>query len=406
VRKLSPAIGLAAFGFAYLMSQFYRSALTVIAPELMADLKLDAASLGTLSAAWFISFALMQIPIGLALDRFGPRRTVAGLMGVAVLGTVIFARAGSLAAAVAGQLLIGVGCAPVFVGTMVAVARWFPPERFATLSSIVLSCASAGTLLSSRPFAMAAEWLGWRGAMLVAAGLTMLSLMLVAALARGPSHVPESEERTEPFGDLLRGLGAVARIRELWPILPMAFIAYAVFITLRGLWAGPYLAEVFGLSPIARGDVLLVMSMALPAGTLLHAWAERRWRSRRRPVLLGSWLAVGCLIALIPLGDSSLLLSAAMLTLTVACGATYVLIMTQGRQFLPAHQVGRGITLLNFANFLGAAILQQTSGFVAQHARDLGQAPSAVYGWVFAFLAGCLALALIAYWFSRDRPAD
>jgi cytochrome bd-type quinol oxidase subunit 2 len=106
------------------------------------------------------------------------------------------------------------------------------------------------------------------------------------------------------------------------------------------------------------------------------------------------------------LGDSSLLLSAAILTLTVACGATYVLIMTQGRQFLPAHQVGRGITLLNFANFLGAAILQQTSGFVAQHARDLGQAPSAVYGWVFAFLAGCLALALIAYWFSRDRPAD
>jgi predicted MFS family arabinose efflux permease len=378
----------------------------VIAPELMADLKLDSASLGTLSAAWFISFALMQIPIGLALDRFGPRRTVACLMGVAVLGTIIFARAGSLAAAVAGQMLIGAGCAPVFVGTMVAVARWFPPERFATLSSVILSCASAGTLLSSRPFAMAADWLGWRGAMLVAAGLTLLSLVLVAALARGPGHVPESEERMEPFGELLRGLGAVARIRELWPILPMAFIAYAVFITLRGLWAGPYLAEVFGLAPIARGDVLLVMSLALPAGTLLHAWAERRWRSRRWPVLLGSWLAVGCLIALIPLGDSSLVLSAAMLTLIVACGATYVLIMTQGRQFLPAHQVGRGITLLNFANFLGAAILQQTSGFVAQHARDLGQAPSAVYGWVFAFLAGCLALALIAYWFSRDRPAE
>lgn len=401
---MSPTIGLAAFGFAYLMSQFFRSAITVIAPELMADLDLDAAGLGTLSAAWFISFALMQIPIGLALDRFGPRRTVALLMGVAVIGAVVFATADSMAMAVVGQLLIGVGCAPVFVGTMVAVARWFPPERFATLSSIILACAGAGTLMSSRPFAMAAEWLGWRGAILAAAGLTLLSLMLVALLARGPSHVSESEGRAESVGEMLRGLGAVARTAELWPILPMAFTAYAVFIALRGLWAGPYLAEVFGLPPIARGDVLLVMSLALPAGTLLHAWAERRWHSRRWPVQAGSWLAVACLIALILSGDSSLLLSAAMLTMIVACGATYVLIMTQGRQFLPAHQVGRGITLLNFANFLGAAILQQASGLVAQRAADLGQSASAVYGWVFAFLAACLALALLVYWFSRDTP--
>lgn len=399
----SPAIGLAAFGFAYLMSQFFRSALAVVAPELMADLDLNAAGLGTLSAAWFISFAFMQIPIGLALDRFGPRRTVSALMCVAVAGAAVFAMADSMAMAVAGQLLIGVGCAPVFVGTMVAVARWFPPARFATLSSIVLACAGAGTLMSSRPFAMAAEWLGWRGAMLTAAGLTLLSLLLVALLARGPGQVPESEENAETLGELWRGLGAVARTAELWPILPMAFIAYAVFITLRGLWAGPYLAEVFGLPPIARGDVLFIMSLALPAGTMLHAWAERRWRSRRRPVLAGSWLAVVCLIALILLGDSSIILSAAILTVFVVSGATYVLIMTQGRQFLPVHRVGRGITLLNFATFLGAAFLQQASGLVAQRAGDLGQSASAVHGWVFAFLAACLALALVVYWFSLDK---
>jgi predicted MFS family arabinose efflux permease len=375
----------------------------VIAPELMVDLRLNSAALGTLSAAWFIAFALMQLPIGLALDRFGPRRTVAVLMGFAVLGALLFARAESLATAIAGQLMIGIGCAPVFVGTMVAVARWFPPERFATLTSIVLACASAGTLMSSRPFAMAAEWLGWRGAMTATAGATLVSLLLVAMLSRGPRAVSETAENPESLGDLVRGLREICGIRALWPILPIAFTAYAAFITLRGLWAGPYLADVFALSPVARGDVLLFMSLALPAGTLVHAWAERRWRSRRRPVLAGTTVAIACLIVLISLGDRSLWLSAAALTLFVAGGATYVLIMTQGRQFLPDRQVGRGIALLNFANFLGAAILQQASGLVAQAAGDFGQPASAVYGWVFAFLAICLAISASVYWFSRDE---
>ena len=371
----------------------------------MADLRLNPAALGTLSAAWFIAFALMQIPVGLALDRFGPRRTVAVLMCFAVLGALLFAHAETMSAAIAGQLLIGIGCAPVFVGTMVAVARWFPPERFATLSSIILACASAGTLMSSRPFAMAAEWLGWRGATTAVAGATLFSLLLVALLARGPAGVPESADTSESVAELFGGLRAVASLRELWPILPMAFTAYAVMITLRGLWAGPYLAEVFQLSPVARGDVLLIMSLALPAGTMIYAWAERRWHNRRWPVLSGGILTIACLAALVALGDRSLTLSAAALTLFVAGGATYVLIMTQGRQFLPSRQVGRGITLLNFANFLGAAILQQASGLVAQRAGDLGQPPSAVYGWVFAFLAACLAIATAVYFRSHDKPA-
>ncbi|MGH6934488.1 MAG: hypothetical protein ACREEE_18900, partial [Dongiaceae bacterium] len=120
-------------------------------------------------------------------------------------------------------------------------------------------------------------------------------------------------------------------------------------------------------------------------------------------VLIGSWLAIASLIELILIGNRSLLLSAAALTLFVASCATYVLIMAQGRQFLPTSLVGRGITLLNFASFLGAAILQQATGLVAQRAADLGQAPSAVYGWVFAFLATSLTLAVAVYWFSSDQ---
>lgn len=401
---MSPFVGLGALAFAYLVSQFYRTSIGVVAPEVAADLGLDATLLGTLSAAWFAAFAVMQFPIGLALDRFGPRRTASTLMSLAAIGAVVFARADGLAMAVLGQALIGAGCAPVFTSTMVSVSRWFPPDRFALLNSLVLASATGGILLSSRPFAMLAEAIGWRHSMLLVAGVTVLAQLLIALFAQGPRQLASSA-KAETWADLIKGLGEVMRIRSLWPILPLSFTGYAVLIGVRGLWAGPYLDSVFGLSPVLRGDVLLAMSIAMLLGTLAYAAMERRWNNRWRPVLLGNVLLVATFVALAATGDRSLLLAAGLLSCAGAVGSTYVLVMAQARAFLPEHLVGRGITFVSFFSFAGVAVMQQLDGLVVQAGEDAHIAAPAVYGLLFLFMAAVLSAALVAYAFSDDtRP--
>jgi predicted MFS family arabinose efflux permease len=357
-----------------------------------------------LSAAWFASFALMQIPVGMALDRFGPRRTVASLMTLAVIGAVVFANADAMPLAIAGQALIGAGCAPVYMGTLVAVSRWFPADRFALLSSVVLACATAGILLSSRPFAMLAEALGWRGAMLVVGAVAALAQLLVAALARGPQQVEAAPSATEGLAELARGVATILRIRALWPLLPICFAGYASLIAVRGLWAGPYLDAVFGLSPVARGDVLLLMSVAMLLGTLAYAGLERLWHSRRRPVIVGSLMLIAGLAILAVVPDHSIAATAMLLALVGASASTYVLIMAQGRLFIPQRLIGRGMTFLNCVSFAGVAAMQQVSGVVLQTAERAGTAAAPAYGWLFGFLAAVLCVATAAYLLSRDAP--
>lgn len=401
---MSAYTGLGALAFAYLVSQFYRTSIGVVAPEVAADLGLDATLLGTLSAAWFASFAVMQFPIGLALDRFGPRRTASTLMSLAAIGAVVFARADGLVMAVIGQALIGAGCAPVFTSTMVSVSRWFPPDRFALLNSLVLASATGGILLSSRPFAMLAEAIGWRHSMLLVAGVTVLAQLLIAVFAQGPRQLATGA-KAETWTDLLKGLGEVVRIRALWPILPLSFTGYAVLIGVRGLWAGPYLDSVFGLAPVLRGDVLLAMSIAMLLGTLAYAAMERRWNSRWRPVLIGNILLVATFLALAAARDHSLILAAVLLSCAGAVGSTYVLVMAQARSFMPEHLVGRGITFVSFFSFAGVAVMQQIDGLVVQAGADAHLDPSSVYGLLFLFMAAVLSAALVAYAFSHDtRP--
>ena len=233
---------LAVLAAAYVLSQFFRTALAVVAPEIAADLGLDPARLGMLSSAWFWAFAAAQIPIGVALDRWGPRRTVAVLFGAAGLGCLVFAGADSLGAAVVGQVLIGIGCAPVFMGVLVVLSRFYPAQLFAQFSSILLAVGTVGTLAGTTPLAMVAAEIGWRGAFLAMAALVALVALLVALVVRDRPPGAAPPLATESLAAALRGVLHVLANRRILAILPMCFTGYAVLITVRGLWAGPYLA--------------------------------------------------------------------------------------------------------------------------------------------------------------------
>lgn len=391
---------LAVLAAAYVLSQFFRTALAVVAPEIAADLGLDPARLGALSSAWFWAFAAAQIPIGVALDRWGPRRTVSLLFGVAGLGCLVFAQAAHLAVAVAGQVLIGIGCAPVFMGVLVVLARFFPPRSFTQLSAIILAIGTAGTLAGTTPLAVVAAAVGWRGAFMGMGVLVVVVAMLLMLVVRDrPAGVAVPPIRETP-AEALRGLRSVLGNRRIWSILPMCFTAYAVLITVRGLWAGPYLADMFALSPVARGNVLLAMSIAMILGNLAYAALERRYDRRRRLAVGGSMGVILALLLLAAAPAASAALATLLLAMLAGLGMTYALLMAQGRRFLADHEIGRGLTVLNCACFAGAATMQALSGVVVDLAQDWG--PVAPWRALFLFLAGVLAVAIATYARSED----
>lgn len=393
---------LVVLALAYVLSQFFRTALAVVAPEIARDLGLDAAGLGILSSAWFWAFAAAQIPIGVALDRFGPRRIVASLFAAAGLGCAGLAMAPGLGVAILGQVLIGIGCAPVFMGALVVLTRFYDQQRFAFLAAMLLAIGSGGTLIGATPLAIAAQALGWRGAFLAMGGIVVAVAGLVALVVRDAPEGAATARADESLAHAVRGVLAVFRNRRLWAIVPMSFTGYAVLVTVRGLWAGPYLADRFGLGPVERGNALLVVSVAMMLGTLAYGALERRLDRRREPVLAGTAVAILMLLllALAPVGSAAL--ATALLAAFAFTGMTYALLMAQGRRFMAEGEVGRGLTFLNGACFTGAALIQATSGVVVELAKAAGAGPAGTYGALFLFLAAILALALLAYRRSAD----
>jgi predicted MFS family arabinose efflux permease len=398
---MNPFIGLTALAFAYLLSQFYRSAIAVIARLVAHDLDLDQALLGALSSAWFIAFAAMQIPVGVLLDRYGPRRTVAGLMIFAVIGAIVFATATTRGAAIAGQALIGIGCAPIFMGSLHAVSHWFARECFASLSSLVLAFATVGILLSARPFGQLVEWIGWREAYMIIAAVTAAAALAVVFLARGRGGDVTDQAAATSWRSAIAGVGEALCIRTLWPIFPLNFAGYSSLITVRGLWGGPYLSEVFGFSLREVGNWLFAFTLAMVAGTLVYGWMQRPNRSKLL-VQIGSWGIVLGLAVLAIWPAAGLATTASGLILIAFFGSTYVVLMAQAKQFLPDRLIGRGLASMNFVSFAGAGIIQAATGAVAQTALDHGASAAVSYGALFGFMAILLAAVTIIHGFSRN----
>lgn len=381
------------------LSQFYRSHLAVLGPELARDLAADPADLGNLSGIWFLSFALAQIPVGVALDRFGIRRTVTTALTLAIAGATIFTLSRTVAVSMAAQIVLGTACAPLYMAVVVLIARAWPRERFAAVSGTVLAVTNLGMLVSASPLAAVVGWLGWRGAF----GLMTAATVAVAAAVLIGVREPPMPPRRETLAQAVRGTVALVGLKALWPLFPYAMIGPAVLIAVRTLWGGPYLAEVYQMAALDRGHVLGLMVLAGAVAAAVLGWLQYRLGSRRVAtaaslagiavlVILGLWPAAGIGVTI------------ALLCALAFFGATYGMMMAQGRLFIPEGREGRGITLLNFFSFLGMALMQAGTGRLVAEAQEAGLGPEAVYRLLFLTLAGLLALAVIVYQWSRDRP--
>jgi len=381
-------------------SQFHRAALGVVGPELAAALAAGPGLLGAANGAFFLALLLLQVPVGLALDRIGPRRTVAWLALPAALGALGQALAPDAGWFLAARFLLGVGCAASFMASVVLCARWHGGPGLTTALARVFALSQGGILLAGAPFAAAAEALGWRGAYAVS-GLATLGLALLwwRWVRDDPPDRATPERPAETLAGALRGQLTVWRTPGLLPVLAMHLVGYAAMATVIAVWAGPYLAESYGLAPGPRGAVLFGMGVALVVGLLGVGPLERRLNSRKWLVAAMAGSAALTLAALALWPAPPLPVAIALLVGLCLFSCYPVVVVAHGRSLFPDHLVGRGATTVNLAQTLGSAALPAVTGWAVAFA-PAGEA------WPIAFgtLSLALLLGLAGYLTGRDAP--
>ena len=391
------------------LSQFYRSCLGVIAPELTRDLGLTPEALGQANGAFFVAMGVMQIPVGLLFDRYGPRRTVTALTVLAVAAAAWHAVVRTPGELIAARLLLGFGCSASFMSLVALSAVWVPGPRLATTLSRLFAFSQVGIFLAATPLALVEAWAGWRWAFAGMATLTAATCLAFWTIVRDRPPGAPSPSRTESLGAVLRGSAEVWKTKGLLPILAVHLFSYASVATVLGTWAGPYLAHVHHMDGTTRGNVLLVMAAAQLVCILAIGPLDRVFDTRKGVVLVAGSLSVALLatLALVP----ALPTGAAVALLIAYCSVTAfsVQIVAHGRTLFPDRLVGRGVTTVNLAQVLGLSVLPLITGPIvgAFPAGADGSAPDIAYRAAFGVIAALLAAGLALYSTSKDaKPSE
>ncbi|MBF5079022.1 MAG: MFS transporter [Paracoccus sp. (in: a-proteobacteria)] len=389
--------GLVSLVLAYMLSQFYRAFLAVLAPVLQDQVGAGPGDLALSSGLWFIAFALMQLPVGAALDRFGPRRTVAWLMAVGGAGgAVIFAMADAPWHLHLAMTALGIGCSPALMGPYFIFAREYPPASFGMLAGVLVGFGSLGNILGASPLVWVIEAAGWRQTLWGLAAVTLMVAALVLAAVRDPARLGAGH----PQGSI----GQILRLRALWFIVPLFGVNYAVTAAIRGLWAAPWLEQVHGADATQIGRVTLAMGLAMVAGSFAVGPAARLAGSARRATMLFSAVMIVTLAVMWQAPALPLPAVTALLVVLGFFGSAYPLLMAHGRSFLPPHLVGRGMTFLNMISIGGVGVMQFASRPVYAAAQG-AYAPAQAFAMLWLFFLIPLAIGFLLYFLTPEAAA-
>lgn len=349
------------FAAGYYVSFLFRNVNSVVFPELTAEFNLSPGTLGLLTSVYFLAFAGAQLPLGLLIDRYGPRRVNATMLLVAAVGGVVFSVAAGLPALLAGRALIGLGVAVCLMASITVFALWFPHERLATLTGWMLLVGSIGALSATKPVEMAMRVIDWRTLFLVLSGLAVCaSLAIFLAVPEKPAAGSGGTLRRQ-----VAAIGEILRDRGFWTIgLASAFVQ-AIGIGLLGLWAGPWMRDVAGLDRAAMAQDLLYAAFAFGVGGVLCGTLSDRLVQRGvRPLLT---FFAGCVVStvvMIPIvigwGAASLVLWVLLMALCPFGVLAFPLLTAR----FPREITGRVVTALNMVVFVLAFGIQYGVGVI------------------------------------------
>lgn len=387
----------ASFAFAYFFSALVRAITATLAPTFSAELSLDAGDLGLLAGAYFLGFAAVQLPLGQALDRYGPRKVLLALTSLAVLGCAAFAVAEAFAALAMARGLIGIGLGACLMAPLTAFRRRFKPEAQLRANSWMLTSGSLGMVASTLPVQWLLPWLGWRGLFWLIAAMLALAMLAIFWI------VPRDEPPSAPGAVSSGGYALVWRHPAFLRFAPLAFFHYGGMIAVQTLWAGPWLVRVCGWSAEAAAGGLFAINVCMLLAFLgWGAVVPRLYRS--------GWSAVGLVRWGVPVSLALLVLALLLGELATAwiwalfCVSSTVLSLSQPAvgQAFPAALAGRALSAYNLVIFAGIFALQWGLGLLIDAVGRGGGSTLSAFRAAFALFGLCCVLSYL--WFLRHDP--
>jgi sugar phosphate permease len=394
-------------GTAYILAMFHRLAPAVVAVDMMRDLKTGGALMGILSSAYFYPYALMQIPAGLLSDSWGPRRSVALFFIFAGAGSVALGFAQNVGTAIAARIVVGMGVATVFVPTLKILTNWFEPGKFVRMTGILMSLGGIGAYTASAPLALLSDAFGWRGSMIAIGGFTCLIAVAVWWLVKDtpqelgfpPLRWTITPENTASKIGLMNGISLVLRTPAFWPMATCTFLGAAVTLSFSGLWGGPFLMHVYGMSRAQTGAILSAMAVGVIAGAPFMSWLSNRVLHSRKKVIVINYIIGLCLF--MPLAFFTNDFSVTMLYVWCFSYSFMMSGMVVGyslvKDMFPGMISGTATGILNIFPFAGAALGQPLIGWYLDSMGAIaGRYPVQAYSSVFRICLILLFGALIA----------
>lgn len=345
------------FTLAYVLSQFYRSTNAVIAPDLANELSLNAAELGLMTSLFFAAFAAAQIPVGVGLDRWGPRWVTSSLMSIGVVGSLVFAVAHSIGMLSLGRVLLGLGMAGILMGAVKAFSQWYPANRFATMTGLLTGIGLLGALLSATPLVWLNSEIGWRAVFVIGAVLTGVVALGIALWTRNTPPGVKWEVKRQSGSDL----PAILTAGRFWRIALFTGFVGGMVGAFRGLWAGPYLFDVQRSGKIETGNILLLMGIGSIVGSVTAGWLTDKLGIAR----VGVSLAALCLLCQLVLAIAPPLMVVGLVYVLFGLSSGVLVVMiAHARLLFPPAMTGQVVSLVNLFAFAGTFLLQWGMGVI------------------------------------------
>jgi predicted MFS family arabinose efflux permease len=359
----------------HMLSNMLRTLPAIAADVISTDIAVSPESLASLTGAYHFAFAAGQIPVGVALDRYGVRTVSLTLLAIVMVGAVLAALVGDAPGFLVAQIALGLGCCGMLLCPMTLAAKLLTPARFGLWSGLIQGVGNAGMLLSGSPMAWLVDQHGWRTGFWVSAALALLIAALVLAFV--PNAVPDRTGSQTTLKAEAREVVRIGLSRRLRGVIILAFASFAAAIAVRGLWGGPWLMEVKHLGRLDAGNALMPLTLALVVGPMIYGMLDRRLGHRRALLAFGHIVA-GIALLLVAAGGPSGFLSDAIGAIFLPAGfdtfaflvfgaaiAVQPLLFAMGRAAVSPDQAGKALAAVNLSFFGGAAILQGLTGPVA-----------------------------------------
>jgi sugar phosphate permease len=402
----------------YLFGYFHRVAPAVVAQDLVSTFSISATSLGVLASGYFYPYAIMQIPVGLLADSWGPRKTITFFALLAALGAIAFGLSPNFGMATASRVIVGLGLSGIFVPAMKALSVWFKPGEYARISGILMAAGGLGWLSAAAPLAFISSTFGWRAGFIISgvitAALSILTWFLIFDKPEKRGFPPIVEYASPVDKETKIGLWAGIRMvyayPRFWPLAVWCFCNGSIIFSFCGLWAGPYLSDMHGLSRTAIGNILSMVAVGLVVGSPLLGYLSDKVFKSRKKVLFGCSLitAIEWALFYVYFRELSLpVLYLFFLMIGVCIGASVIVAFTATKELFPPEIAGTSISCVNLFGFVGGVIYQPLIGYFMDVAGKVdGKYLPQGYRATFALLFATSVVFFLSTCFVKERPKE